>query len=226
MTKTFPPQAVGASRGIPAERFAAGLPLVACNVPLEERYGIANSVFVLRELVGVEAVTDLGSIVPLFRYEALITPEPASRIQFHPVHDLPGFLLMAEQHYLDRTKASNCHLEKVANLNPAANCHGWTFAGGRFAVHLKYVPHILGAHGYEVVPTPRVGDLAIYRVGNEILHSGFVRHAAAEREVLVESKWGPFGVFLHPVDAHQGACTFYRTSRRQHTLKILSRAAA
>jgi hypothetical protein len=43
--------------------------------------------------------------------------------------------------------------------------------------------------------------------------------------ILIESKWGPFGVYLHTVDMQpfRGSCKFFRSSRADHLL-VLNRS--
>jgi hypothetical protein len=44
--------------------------------------------------------------------------------------------------------------------------------------------------------------------------------------MLDESKWGPFGVYLHGVDRQpfKGQCKFYRSERSGHQLTLRSTA--
>ena len=208
--------------GFGCESSPDGTPVLVSSVPPEECFGVANSVFVLGEEETVCAVTDRGAVLPLVRYEALITPDTRSRRPFDPDRDLNGFLAMIEEVFLARLVAPHCQMQRVRELNPASNCHGWTFLAGQHGIGDQYVPVILDQHGYEVVEEPRYGDLAIYRGDNDaIVHSGFVRLTVPGHEILVESKWGPFGVFLHSAEAHHGRCMFYRTARHSDTLKLV-----
>jgi hypothetical protein len=79
----------------------------------------------------------------------------------------------------------------------------------------------LREHAYEQVHDVRSGDLAIYTAEGRMVHSGFVRLTVPGHEILVESKWGPFGVFLHAAEAHPGQCSFYRSARRGDSLRIV-----
>ena len=54
------------------------------------------------------------------------------------------------------------------------NCHGLSFADGRFWVNNKHVEAILDDDGYSLQPSPQVGDIAIYRRNGTIIHSGRV----------------------------------------------------
>jgi hypothetical protein len=71
---------------------------------------------------------------------------------------------------------------------------------------------------------PRPLDLAIYRdAKGEVAHIGIVR-AIRPEVILIESKWGWGGLFLHPHEAHPYApatCVFYRSERAGHLLQGL-----
>ena len=51
-------------------------------------------------------------------------------------------------------------------------------------------------------------------------HTAVVRYAADGQPPLVEGKWGPAGVYLHPagVSAYGSGHTFYRSRRDGHLL--------
>ena len=102
-----------------------------------------------------------------------------------------------------------------------ANCHGWVFTGGRYLVPGAAVDRILADNGYRPVTEPRPDDLVVYRgPGGVIAHSAVVRYVTAGMPVLVESKWGVLGVFLHPVDqsCYGTDYTYYRSPRTGHRL--------
>ncbi len=105
------------------------------------------------------------------------------------------------------------------------NCHGWTFTGGQFWVQPRDVPVILEDNGYDEVEAPKPNDVAVYRdAGGAISHTGVVRFVGGGL-ILVESKWGRIGRFLHPHDVHcYGAdrCAFYRSERVSHILQGVS----
>ncbi len=104
------------------------------------------------------------------------------------------------------------------------NCHGWVFAGGRFFLRGEQVAIILEDNGYAAVPNPQPRDLAVYRNSTgSIVHTGVVRFVGPE-SILVESKWGKSGRFLHPHNLHcyhPAECTFYRSARSGHALKMV-----
>jgi hypothetical protein len=86
---------------------------------------------------------------------------------------------------------------------------------------------ILTDNEYAEVNRPQEGDVAIYRRDGDICHCGIVRIVDKHAPVLIESKWGPLGVYLHAPAAQPfgGECRYYRTSRQTHTL-ALRRAGA
>jgi hypothetical protein len=119
------------------------------------------------------------------------------------------------------------YLERVIRLGPvsdSSNCHGWVFTGGRYWLSHEDVEHILVDNGYLPVSNPRPGDIAIYRTAGTIMHTALVHSAAEGKPVLVESKWGCMGVFLHGVN--DCCCgknyTYFRSSRSGHVLAGLS----
>jgi hypothetical protein len=105
-----------------------------------------------------------------------------------------------------------------------SNCHGWVFTGGRFGLEGGDVERILQDNGYQAVTTPQAGDLAIYRDRyGHIGHSAVVR-AAEEGRVLLESKWGHLGRYLHRPEDYRPvlAWTYYRSPRHGHLLQGLN----
>lgn len=105
------------------------------------------------------------------------------------------------------------------------NCHGWVFTGGQYWVSGEEVQTILADNGYAEVPTPRAGDLVVYRTQNGVAHTGVVRYITDGQPVMIESKWAWMGVFLHPVhkSAYGANFTYYRSPRDGHLLAGLAR---
>jgi hypothetical protein len=117
---------------------------------------------------------------------------------------------------------------RVIQTAPASldcNCHGWVFAGGRHWVRGAQVERILEDNGYEAVSRPQPGDVAIWRSHRgDLLHSGLVRSASEDGLVLIESKWGQAGRFIHTPEHHAylgSNCTFYHSPRGSHLLRGL-----
>jgi hypothetical protein len=111
----------------------------------------------------------------------------------------------------------------VIRTGPATdiyNCHGWVFTGGRFWINPEDIATILEDNDYQPVTDPRPGDIVIYREGDRITHTGLVRTGDNGQPLLVESKWGWMGQFLHPPagTCYGRAFSFYRSPRRGHTL--------
>lgn len=156
-----------------------------------------------------QAVTDKGRGIGLFHFKMHSTAE-----------DIQGFIEQNEREHVQ--------LIRLLAANPASNCHGWVFVGGRYGVRDPEVSLILADHDYVEVTQPGEGDLAIYRRDEQICHSGLVRLLHKQAPVLVESKWGPLGVYLHAVAAHPfgGECRFYRSARSGHTLAARPAASA
>jgi hypothetical protein len=153
-------------------------------------------------------ITDLGRIVRTLRIPGgTSTPTPA--------------LLAAQDRLLDRFELHG-KVIYVPNGWQDTNCHGFVFTDGRYFIGGKEVDPILSDNGYEPVYSPRPGDVAIYRdADGEAQHSGIVRGVASDGVVLVESKFGQAGRFIHPHNRHpypDTACTFYRSARPGHLL--------
>ena len=112
---------------------------------------------------------------------------------------------------------------RLAGPDPACNCHGWVFTGGKYGVPGESVDAILSDNGYTIVRDAAEGDLIVYRdAAGEVLHTGLVRLVGADGLILVESKWGPLGLYLHPPKAQPWGhnITYYRSARQGHLLKM------
>jgi hypothetical protein len=160
---------------------------------------------------GVVGLTDLGRQLPLIAYD-----------------DSAQVLREKERAVLGSEQFAH-QIIRLAEPNAGCNCHGWIYTGGRSAIQSRFVPDLLKDNGYQDVSDPRAGDLVIYRhEGSAVEHTGLVRMVDATGLVLVESKWGPLGVYLHPVDA-QPYCKdhkFYRSRRAGHVVSIVPKSSA
>lgn len=106
------------------------------------------------------------------------------------------------------------------------NCHGHVFAGGRYWVLGRDIPAILNDNGYRETDVPAPGDLVIHRNSEGVvIHTGIVRACGPGFPVLVESKWGQLGVYIHPVDRtpYAGPRNYYRATRGSHIIRIEER---
>ncbi len=115
----------------------------------------------------------------------------------------------------------------LTNGPSGSNCHGWVFTGGAHWLSSTDVESILRDNGYRLATSPRPGDLVVYRREKEIIHTGVVRAVGQGIPVLVESKWGDLGVFVHTADEHpygDAPPTYYRSPREGHLLAGLSGA--
>lgn len=100
-----------------------------------------------------------------------------------------------------------------------ANCHGWAFAEGKHCVRSQDVQQILDENGYYEICVPQPDDLIIYRSADGVIvHTGIVR-AVQNDDPIIESKWGPEGVYLHRVEVqpYSTLFAFWRTDRGTHT---------
>jgi hypothetical protein len=161
-------------------------------------------------LDGFVALTDLGQPLPLIAY-----------------NDEP-LLNESEKQYLAGTKFQH-QIIRLHEPTTTCNCHGWVYTGGRFAIQGCFVDGLLSDNGYAEVSEPRAGDVVIYRnaVGG-IEHTGLVRMVGQDGLILVESKWGPLGVYLHPIDSQPYGVSrkYYRSPRAGHLVSIVPESSA
>ena len=150
------------------------------------------------------ALTDLGREIELFRYGEIKSPEA-----------LEASMLELERYTHE--------VIRIEGPNPNCNCHGWVFTGGNFGVPSEQVDTIVADNGYVPVERAQAGDLVIYRDDSgSPQHTGLVRFVGEDGMVLVESKWGPLGVFLHTPETQPYGQNFgfWRSSRLGHRLRI------
>ena len=133
----------------------------------------------------------------------------------------------AERRYLQQARLE-LKLIQTATVDASYNCHGWVFAGGRFWVRSTFVRRILEDNGYRATEQVTPGDVAVYRaVTGEVSHTGLVRSVNEAGQVLIESKWGRLGRYIHTAEDHAyrgHQVTYYRTARGNHHLQGLSNA--
>jgi len=155
---------------------------------------------------GVSAYTDRGSALPLWK----AAPETATT----PSETEGNFV---------RTQRLDLKVIQTSPPDLNYNCHGWIFAAGQHWVRGKSIDQILRENDYRAVTQPQPGDLAVYRdPQGEVAHTALVRMINPDGMVLVESKWGQLGRFLHTSTQHAYAaypCTFYRSVRDGHVLR-------
>lgn len=152
------------------------------------------------------AVTDKGTKIPLFHFT--MSDEEFDEYQMGTK---------------ERFAAFGTALIHRDDADMAANCHGWVFTKGRFLVRGEDVDAILAENGYEVVTSPKIGDVVIYRDFNKIVrHTGLVQGVLGDGTVLIESKWGIDQRFLHrPEDQpYSTIFQYYRSTRENHVIDI------
>jgi hypothetical protein len=160
------------------------------------------------EIPHLRLVTDQGREIKLYRF---VLSDEAEK---------------AEQEWIAEERLER-RIIQTGDVDPASNCHGWVFTGGRYAIHPDSVEIILNDNGYQRVDTPRKDDLIVYR--NEhgiILHTGIVLDVVNENLVLIESKWGPLGRYLHPPEyqPYGNSFAYYRSARQGHQLPVVAAA--
>lgn len=228
----FPFVALGSRhliRGLVAVTAAVGRPTVRFGLLTVAGVGV-----ILGSVVRFEAADDACNAAALDELEHLqarVPTQPASqgkastdrgtRIALEePISPRdPDELNGTESLVLQRTNL----VEYVIRRGPAndhSNCHGWIFTGGRFQVRGADVETILQENAYRQVDDPQPGDLVVYRNAGTVTHTAIVRYVTQGLPLLVESKWGNLGVYLHPVDrsVYGTDYTIYRSSRPGHLL--------
>ncbi len=180
--------------------------------------------FAVERLPDVRLITDSGRAIGLWRYEIVALPQGSHGDW---ISKYGGNSAVLE--YFDQDFRKNCNRDvssaiRVFNPTIDCNCHGWIFAGGRFGVGDEDVPAILQDNDYQPADNPGDGDLAVYWTNGHPSHSGIVRISAATGVQLIESKWGPFSVYLHLPAVHpfRGECCFYRTNRGGHANMVVA----
>jgi len=118
-------------------------------------------------------------------------------------------------------------MESTIQRGPAdrmANCHGWVFLDSQYLISGDSVQQILDDNGYEVDAEPKAGDVIVYRSDNRhIVHTGLVRGVLNDGTVIIESKWGIEGTFLHAPEGTPYSTLFeyYRSPRPDNRVKIV-----
>ncbi|MBI5759637.1 MAG: hypothetical protein HZA46_14050 [Planctomycetales bacterium] len=152
----------------------------------------------------IKAVTDAGREIDLFHFD-----------ESDDVAEIERGTLAIEMF--------DHQIIRLGSPDNVSNCHGWIFTGGQYGIHGREVERILLDNGYVEVPDVLAGDLVIYRTPEgEIEHTDVVRLMGADGLILVESKWGAIGVYIHPPEATPFGSnfSFYRSPRKGHLLKL------
>jgi hypothetical protein len=137
---------------------------------------------------GQSGLTATGRVIPLYRYEMAIddTEELAYELLRHDLAIADNY-----PHSVIRLGEPDDH----------SNCHGFVFASGQYAIRGEDVELILADNCFAPVTAPAAGDVIVYRGrAGKVIHTGVVRIVGGPDSILVESKWGPLGVYLHRAD--------------------------
>ncbi|HKB41861.1 MAG TPA: hypothetical protein VKD72_35875 [Gemmataceae bacterium] len=146
-------------------------------------------------------------------------PVPVSDVRLHT--SLPED--EAAEAQMVRAQRRELHLIRTRAPYRGSNCHGWVFTGGHYLVSGSDVERILTDNGYQAVSSPEVGDLVIYHTDEgEIAHTAVVR-VADQDLILLESKWGHLGCYVHKPEDYSFAksWTYYHSPRSGHLLRGL-----
>jgi len=175
----------------------------------EEKYDPLQVMLNLDEIDGQWCFTDAGQRIPL------CAVPPAERER----------LARLEENRYVQVRGLSSQVIRTAEQTPNYNCHGWVFAGGRHWVRGAYVEQILKENGYKQVYRPQPGDVVVWRdeVG-KVVHTGLVHSLSLEGRVLVESKWGVLGRYIHTPNEHcyqHTSFTYYHSPRGGHLLRGL-----
>ena len=162
---------------------------------------------VFHEITDFQATTNRGNLIPLLcpdnaNLEAVARRE--ARLLSEPLN--------------------SSRIIRVEGPETKGNCHGYVFAQGRFWVGGSAVDKILTENGYQRIPLPATGDVVIYREDSgAVSHSGIVRAVLPGSEVLIESKWGVLGTYVHLVDhsIYGNRFEYHRGRGASHSLTIV-----
>lgn len=167
---------------------------------LLEKYAFAPEKF-FDEVPASFAMTDCGQRIPLFQLR--LCDETS--------------VVLAQSRL---PEAFSSLVVSIAPPDVQTNCHGWVFTGGKAIIRGCQVDTILTDNDYRIVSEPSAGDLIVYRdFEGDPIHTGVVK-AAGRGGVIIESKWGFCGRYLHePQDqCYSQAFAYYRSARAGHAL--------
>jgi hypothetical protein len=164
-------------------------------------------------------VTDRGRVFSVFHFD--------SRERLYDDKFVPTYLDEAQQGQTTTNAAAKLRQTQYASLlrlsripvappDGTANCHGWVFTGGSYALSEAAVEALLVDNGYERVAEPQQGDVIVYRDdAGQIAHTGRVRRVYSSEEVWIESKWGSGSRYIHlPLDqCYSTTMEYYRSAR-------------
>jgi hypothetical protein len=159
-----------------------------------------------RRIASPTVATDQGRVIPLF-VPAVVNAE--------------SDLLAGDASIFARMDFGSRAI-RIAPASDSSNCHGWVFTGGRYLIQGSDVETILADNNYLPATEPQPGDLILYRDSDGVIvHIGIVLTTGPNQPVLIESKWGQAGLYVHLPDAAPYATrnySFYRSHRTGHIL--------
>ncbi len=71
----------------------------------------------------------------------------------------------------DNGKKIAAYQQVGGSSNYACDCHGLTFADGKYWINNDQVPNLLKGDGYEKTKQPAPGDVAIFKANGDVVHS-------------------------------------------------------
>lgn len=160
--------------------------------------------------IAPRGVTALGRYITLYQYL------PVGEDEEQIAYDMVQNDLRVARGFPDK-------LIRIGDPDPQTNCHGYVFTRGMYALRSRDVESILADNGFCPMESPEPDDVVVWRnPSGRVIHSGLVRAVTRTGEVVVESKWGPLGLYLHPVDESPYGLdyTYYRCGSAQPELMI------
>ena len=178
----------------------------AMEPPAMDLPAVAERRVMLERETGYVGISDKGREIPLFRSKAApISADQAYRMSFDPSRHVDNKVIVRSA------------------PDTTSNCHGWVFTDGEFLLDIGGIKTILEDNGYEPVASPQAGDVIIYYLSGEVPdHTGLVSGVLHDGTVIIESKWGIEGRFLHrPEDQpYSKQYAYYRTPRGSNAISI------
>jgi hypothetical protein len=169
---------------------------------------------------GMPGQETLDAVMPAYKLVkpavSPLTTDGGRSVQVFTVPNYTPVTVERESKFIT-ARALTKGLISTGQSNQNSNCHGWTFAAGKFWIMDEDVEMILADNGYQPVAFPQPGDLAVYRTSSgQVAHSGIVRQADQKANLIwIESKWTILGCFLHAPEQtpYAAECVYYHTER-------------
>jgi hypothetical protein len=194
----------------------AGLSLVVVSVVICER---EDDEFATLDAKHLEAARGSAPLVPTTRARA-VTDKGTQLVLHEPALPRSDTDLREEEERVLRNARLDDQVIRRCKGDVWSNCHGWVFTEGRFIICHDTLELILDENGYTEAQDPEPGDVVVYGNRGAIAHTGIVRYVTEGLPVMVESKWGALGVFMHAVDKspYGTQYSFFRSHRHGHLL--------